>query len=170
MSKRRSKSAFISVLMALSMGVLAHAPAYAEPLPAQYSGSTSGDVLSLGLSGLGVPTIDADIGNSATDINSTEDPRAHAESSNVGANALGLPVDLISGEANSGPGTPTDSYAMGLGDITVPGVLNVGALQGSGSTNWPGGTSPAFPTARPSPNRPPSWPTPTSGSTSQAPG
>ncbi|SFS51089.1 hypothetical protein [Saccharopolyspora flava] len=120
---------------------MAHAPAIADPLPAQYSGSTSGDVLSLGLSALGIADIDAAIAHSATEVDSTGDPRAHAESSNVGANALGLGIDPISGEANSGPGTPTDSYTMGLGDISVPGVLTVGALQGSGSTNWPGDIS-----------------------------
>src|SRR5690606_16398138 len=113
-------------------------PARAEPLPATYSGSTHGDVLALGLNAAGIANVDASLAHSATSTNSTASPRTHAESANLDANAVGIPVGVASDQANSGPAAGSDSYTAGLGTINLPGILQVGAINGSGQTNWAG--------------------------------
>ncbi|WP_309235804.1 Ig-like domain-containing protein, partial [Amycolatopsis sp. SID8362] len=112
--------------------------ANAAALPAPYSGSTHGDILSLGLNAAGIANIDAILGHARTATDSTRDPRAHAESANLEAGALGIPVSVVSDQANSNNATPTDSYNTGLGQVDVPGVLDTGLLTGSGSTVWAG--------------------------------
>ncbi|SFS65119.1 Ig-like domain-containing protein [Saccharopolyspora flava] len=94
--------------------------------------------MELNLSAAGIASINAAIGHSATTTDSTGDPRAHAESANLDANALGIPLAVASDEASSDNATPTDSYTTGFGTISVPGVLSTGAINGSGSTNWAG--------------------------------
>ena len=113
-------------------------PVQADPLPAVYSGSTHGDVLSLDLTAAGIDDINAGLGHSATATDSTGPPRAHAESANLHAGALGIPVGPVAAQANATNATPTDSYSAGLGQVDVPGVLDTGLLSARGTRNWAG--------------------------------
>lgn len=125
--------------MLLAIQLLVAVPAaHADPLPATYSGATSGDILSLGVTAASVITLDADLGHTETATDSTGDPRAHAESANLGADVAGVGVAVVSDEANSTTTTATDSYDTGLGDVDITGVLDTGLITGSGSTSWPG--------------------------------
>ncbi|MCP2251828.1 hypothetical protein LY13_000559 [Prauserella aidingensis] len=141
MFRRSWLSAAALAVVTCLVAALVAVPVRAEPLPATYSGSTHGDVLSLGLNAGGIANIDASLGHSATNTDSTADPRAHAESANLDAGAVGIPVDVASGQANAGPDTPSDSYTQGLGQIDIPAVLDTGALTGTGQANWPGDLS-----------------------------
>ncbi|TWH21175.1 Ig-like domain-containing protein [Prauserella rugosa] len=139
MSKRSWFSAAALAVVTFLVGALTTVlPARAEPLPATYSGSTHGDVLALGLNAAGIANVDASLAHSATSTNSTASPRTHAESANLDANAVGIPVGVASDQANSGPAAGSDSYTAGLGTINLPGILQVGAINGSGQTNWAG--------------------------------
>jgi hypothetical protein len=122
---------------ALLLAFLIPGAASADPLPAEYSGSTDGDAITMNVTA-GAQTIDATLGHSATAVDSGGDPRAHAESANLEAGALGIPVSVVSDEANSDDTTPTDSYSTGLGQLDAPGLLDTGVLVGTGSTNWAG--------------------------------
>lgn len=150
-----------AAVVAFVLAMVSPTVARADPLPADYSGSTHGDVMALNLSAAGLANINAGIGHSATATDSTGDPRAHAESANLDANAVGIPVGVASDQANSDNATPTDSYNTGLGTINVPGALTVGAINGSGSTNWRA-TPSACPTGPPSRSPRRNSPTPTS--------
>ncbi|MBO0877281.1 MAG: hypothetical protein J2P19_28210, partial [Pseudonocardia sp.] len=97
--------------------------------------------MSLNLSAAAVANINAALGHSATATDSNGDPRTHAESANLEAGALGIPVSVASDEANADNADPADSYSGGLGSISVPGVLSTGAITVSGSANWAGDTA-----------------------------
>lgn len=138
MKWRRIVPASLSmVLIAGLVGITP--PAAADPLPADYSGTTHGDVLSLDTLITGI-RIGAALGHSATDVDSTGDPRAEAESANLEVGALGLNVPLLAGDAESTTTQPTDSYNTGLGQVDLPPILDTGLISGSGSTNWPSDT------------------------------
>lgn len=122
---------------ALLLAFLIPGAASADPLPAEYSGSTHGNAINLDVTAA-AQTIDAALGHSSTAVDSNGDPRAHAESANLEAGALGIPVSVVSDEANSDNTTATDSYDSGLGQVDVAGLLDTGALVGTGSTNWAG--------------------------------
>ncbi|OLT48388.1 hypothetical protein BJF85_12765 [Saccharomonospora sp. CUA-673] len=139
MSKRSWLSAAALAVVTFLVGALTTVlPARAEPLPATYSGSTTGDVLNVGLNAAGIANVNASLAHSNTRTDSTASPRTHAESANVGLNAVGIPVGVASDQANSGPAAGSDSYNAGLGTINLPGVLQVGAINSSGQTNWAG--------------------------------
>src|SRR5918997_6746035 len=129
--------AVVSALLAGLIGTSAAPPAAADLCPATYSASTHGDTLGLSVTGAGL-TIGAALGHSATDVDSPAEPRAHAESSNLEAGAIGIPVAVASGTADSDNATPTDSYTAGIPPISVPPLFSAGAITGSGSTNWAG--------------------------------
>ncbi|WP_188896682.1 hypothetical protein, partial [Microlunatus endophyticus] len=95
--------------------------AQAAPLPADYSASTSGDVVSVGLDAVGLDTLDAAVGHSATTVDSTGTPRSRAESANVAANAVGIGVGVEAAVAESTNATPDDTYNQSLGQVDVPG-------------------------------------------------
>ncbi|WP_460792691.1 beta strand repeat-containing protein, partial [Micromonospora sonneratiae] len=135
--RRMTARAAITVVGAVLAASLGPGTAQADPLPATYSGSTHGDAMSLNITAAGL-TIGAALGHSATAVDSTADPRAHAESSNLEAGAIGIPVSVVTGDANSNNTTPTDSYNVALGQLDVPGLLDTGELVGTGSTNWAG--------------------------------
>ncbi|MFI9488503.1 Ig-like domain-containing protein [Promicromonospora sp. NPDC052451] len=137
MSLRRPAAA-AAALLVTPLLLVAPTTARAEPLPAAYAGGTSGDILSLGLSVAGAIDVNAAVAHSATDVDSTAEPRSHAESANVSVGAVGLDVPVVSDEAQSGPAAGEDGYDAGLGSINVPGVLTVDALQATGATAWAG--------------------------------
>lgn len=134
-------------LAGLAAGALAFAltglgtaasPAAADPLPADYSGSTHGDVVALevaALSGLlSIPTLaGANVGHSATATDSTASPATTAESANLHAvvAGIGLPIDSNSAEA-----PPSATYSGGLGQVDVPGLLDTGLITSQGEANF----------------------------------
>lgn len=120
------------VLAVLSPGI-----AQADPLPAAYNGSTLGDVMSLDVTAMG-ETVSGTLAHAATATDSMADPRAHAESANLEAGAVGITTDVVSAEANANDTTPTDSYDVDLGVVEAPGLLTTGMLTGIGQTNWDG--------------------------------
>jgi hypothetical protein len=122
---------------ALVVGLFVPGVAQADPLPADYSGTTHGDVMSLNVTILGAG-VNAALAHSATTVDSTADPRAHAESANMEAGAIGITVPVASGSADSDNTTLTDSYSAGFPPLTAAPILSTGVLTGSGSTTWAG--------------------------------
>ncbi|GAB3918130.1 hypothetical protein GCM10027613_19710 [Microlunatus endophyticus] len=126
----------LAVVLAAGLVTVAASVAQAAPLPADYSASTSGDVVSVGLDAVGLDTLDAAVGHSATTVDSTGTPRSRAESANVAANAVGIGVGVEAAVAESTNATPDDTYNQSLGQVDVPGVLDTGLVSGTGQTHW----------------------------------
>lgn len=115
-------------------------PASADPLPADYSGTTHGDILSVDFDAFG-DTVGT-IGHAETAVDSTVATPAHAETSNVDASATGIAVDVVSQETNADNDTPTGSFAANLGsvEVDVPPMLDTGVITGFGNAEWAGDT------------------------------
>src|SRR5918997_5336042 len=129
--------AVVSALLAGLIGTSAAPPAAADPLPATYSASTHGDTLGLSVTGAGL-TIGAALGHSATDVDSTAEPRAHAESSNLEAGAIGTRVAVPPAPADPDNTTPPKRPPGASPPITAPPLFSAGAVTGTGSTTWAG--------------------------------
>ncbi|MBO0884381.1 MAG: hypothetical protein J2P17_29435, partial [Mycobacterium sp.] len=139
MRRRGYLRSLFALLLATVLASIGALTAKADPLPADYSGSAHGDIVSLDTTLAGV-RIGAAIGHSATNVDSTTDPQSEAESANIHANAIGIPVGVSSGSAQADNTTATDSYNVGLGQVDVPGLLDTGVITGSGTANWAGDT------------------------------
>ncbi|SDT12986.1 Ig-like domain-containing protein [Microlunatus soli] len=137
MLRRLGFRAFAVAVVAILLIPISTLVSRADPLPADYSGTTHGDVLGLDVTAAGL-TIGAALGHSSTDVASSGDPRAQAESANLEADAVGIPIAVSSGTAASDSGTATDNYDVGLGQVDVPPLLDTGVITGTGATRWPG--------------------------------
>ncbi len=134
----RSTTVAVVVLGALAMLLAALAPAFADPLPADYDGQTDGDVLALDVTALNAADVDATIGHALTQVDSEADPRADAESANVEAGAVGLGVSVNEDNASAGPDDESDTYDLALGEVDVAALLDTGIVTGTGSATWAG--------------------------------
>ncbi len=115
----------------------------AATLPAPYSGTAHGDIVTVdvnALSGLlNLPTIaSVRVAHAKATADSTSTPATVAESRNVHANVAGLniPVDTASADAPA-----SDSYNRDLLPVQVPGLLGVGIIHSAGQANWAGTTA-----------------------------
>jgi hypothetical protein len=136
---RRFRAAVMTATFVASGVTLTATPASADPVPAPYSGSTHGDILSLDVQVLadllGIAGVTANVAHSATAVDSEGTPRSHAESANVDVGALGLGVGLVEAAADA---PPSSTYDESLLQVDTPPLLDTALLTGTGQASWAG--------------------------------
>jgi hypothetical protein len=140
---RRNLSTLAALTLAGSFALAGGGTAQAATLPAPYSGTAHGDIVSLDVSALSnllnIPSIAGlTVAHANATADSTATPATTAESKNVHASvtSLNIPVDTARVDA-----APNDSYNRDLLPIQVPNLLGVGVIHGAGQANWAGTTA-----------------------------
>ncbi|RJS47592.1 hypothetical protein [Nocardioides cavernaquae] len=140
---RRNLSTLAALTLAGSFALAGAGTAEAATLPAPYSGSAHGDIVSLDVSVLSnllnIPSLaGVTVAHAKATADSTATPATTAESKNVHASvaSLNIPVDTARVDA-----APNDSYDRDLLPVQVPSLLGVGVIHGAGAANWAGTTA-----------------------------
>ena len=134
MKQRGFMGAAAAVAVAIAT-IGAAAPAAAAPPTAPWGGSAGASVASLTTTAVGLNLAGLGVAVSEADAGSTLAPRASAVSSNVDADVAGLGITVSSNSQTAPPdaGGPTTGALVG---VTVPTLLDIGALTTSDEANW----------------------------------
>ncbi|WP_051485426.1 Ig-like domain-containing protein [Nocardioides sp. J54] len=134
LSACRLVTATILVLVGLSWP----APvAEAEPLPADFSGSTDNEILGLDVGLLGFNLAGVGLGHTDTSVDSAGSPPSAASAANLAAAVAGIPV-AVSSVGETAPPDDGGPTSTGLTEVDVPGLLDTGVITGTVDAHWAG--------------------------------
>jgi hypothetical protein len=119
------------------VGALGMLPASAAPLPATYSSSAAGDILTVQSTLLGGTLAATDLVHSVATVDSTAASPTTATSANLGLRVGPIGVGL----SNTETAPPTHSDSGSLVAVGVPTVLTTGLITYTDSVRWDGATS-----------------------------
>lgn len=137
--RRSAALVAVAALVVAPLAALAAAPAVAAPLPATYTATGSGDILTVSSTLATAPLVATDLIHASATADSGTTPRTVGTSSNLGAQ-----VGPIGAELNSLTATAPPSSAVGPASVataslaTAPVSLSTGVLTGSAAANWAG--------------------------------
>ncbi len=128
--KRSLPSSLLATVLAVAAVPLMASGAAADPLPADYSGSTDADVVNVAVDDLA----DVIVGSAETDVDSTAGPASVAVASNLDTSLAGLSVGFDEFRAEA---PPSSSDGGDLAVVDIAGVSAV-ALAGDVEANFAG--------------------------------
>ncbi|WP_461472475.1 Ig-like domain-containing protein [Microbacterium sp. HJ5] len=134
MKQRGFMAAVAAVVVVIGAAGIA-APASAAPPTAPWGGSAGGEVASLTTTAVGLNLAGLGVAVSQAEAGSTLTPRANSVSSNVSADVAGLGIAVASNDQSAPPDEGGAETGTLVG-VTVPTLLDIGALETSNEAHW----------------------------------